>query len=209
MKVCLIPMKPLTRAKQRLAPLLEPSDRRRLVLAMLSDVIVAARGFDAVWVVCSDQDSSSVATEFGAIPVPDRTPEDGLNASLAVATLEAIQAGATGLLVVSSDCPGATPEELARLALGEGVTLATDRTRTGTNALWRQAPDRIPTYFGPDSRRAHQGTAYGAGVPFAIIPCERLAIDVDEPADLERISPIAGPATSEVLQSLGYPDRRR
>ncbi|MFP5224537.1 MAG: 2-phospho-L-lactate guanylyltransferase [Actinomycetota bacterium] len=209
MKLCLIPMKPLARAKERLGVVLSADDRRRLALAMLADVVTAAKGFDAVWVVCSDDDAANTATDAGATPVPDRTPEVGLNESLAATTSEAIEAGATGMLIVSSDCPGATSEELARLALGDGVTLATDRARRGTNALWRQKPDVIPTYFGPESRRAHQGTCYGYQIPFALIPCEGLAIDVDEPADLELVAPIAGAATRGVLSELGYPQHRR
>jgi 2-phospho-L-lactate/phosphoenolpyruvate guanylyltransferase len=202
-------MKPLARAKERLSVVFSAADRRRLALAMLSDVVVAAKGFDAVWVVCSDDDAAAVATDAGATPVPDRTPDVGLNESLAATTAEAIEAGATGMLIVSSDCPAATPDELSRLALGDGVTMATDRARRGTNALWRQRPDLIPTYFGPDSRRAHQGTCYGFQIPFAIIPCEGLAIDVDEPRDLELVAPLAGPATREVLSDLGYPAPRR
>lgn len=202
-------MKPLDRAKERLAPVLDPLQRRHLALAMLRDVIAAARDLPEVWVICSDEDAATTATDAGATPVPDRTPEAGLNASLAATTAEAIAAGATGVLIVSSDCPAATPEELARLTLGDGVALATDRAGRGTNALWRKPPDRIPTWFGPNSRRAHEGTAYGLQIPFARIPCERLAIDVDLPEDLERIASIAGPATAVVLAELGYPARRR
>lgn len=209
LKFCLIPMKPLVHAKQRLSAVLDPEARRRLALAMLADVVAAATAFDQTWVICSDDDAAAVAEQAGARAMPDRTPDGGLNASLAATTAEAMADGATGVLIVSSDCPAATPEELACLTLGDGVALATDRSGRGTNALWRQPPGLIPTWFGPESRRAHEGTAYGLQIPFARIPCERLGIDVDLPEDLERIAPIAGPATVEVLASLGYPARRR
>lgn len=206
MRLCVIPMKPLAKAKQRLSEAFTADERRMLSLAMLRDVIVAARALDEIWVICSDEDAAAVATELGASPVPDRTPADGLNASIAATTAEAIAAGARGMLIVSADCAGARADDVAAVALGDGIALAPDRKGTGTNALWRQPCDLIPTWYGPKSRRAHQGLAYARGLPFARVARQRLAIDVDTPRDLEQLVRIgAGEATTDALRALGYP----
>ncbi|MGH2793340.1 MAG: 2-phospho-L-lactate guanylyltransferase, partial [Actinomycetota bacterium] len=74
MRFCLIPMKPLAAAKERLAPALDAGERRTLSLAMLADVVEAARGFDRVWVLESDDDAARVAVAGDAEPIPDPAP---------------------------------------------------------------------------------------------------------------------------------------
>lgn len=199
-------MKPLAKAKQRLSEIFTADERRALSLAMLEDVARVAAAVDQAWIICSDDDAVDVARSAGARAVPDRTPEEGLNASIAATTMEAIEYGASGMLIVSADCPAITTVDLRAVTLGAGVALATDRSLTGTNALWRQPCDVIPTWFGRMSRRAHQGLAYAQRIPFARVPRERIALDVDRPRDLERLMELgAGPRTTEALERLGYP----
>ena len=181
-----------------------------LSLAMLDDVIRAARALDAVWVLNSDDDAADVAARAGAEPHPDPTPDEGLNASLNAATGEAVKEGALGVLILAADCPAATEEDVTAISLGTGVMLAPDRLGTGTNAIWRQPPDAIEVSFGGNSYRSHIALAHVSGVSLAIVPRPRLAIDVDRPRDLEelwRVGP--GPSTKAALESLGYPSRRR
>ena len=210
MRLCLVPMKPLDRAKQRLGAVLDPADRRALSLAMMQDVVSAGQGLDAVWVVCSDDDAADAAERAGATVKRDPTPDDGLNASLASITAEAMVGGAAGTLIVSADCPAATVEDVRAVALGEGVALVPDRSGTGTNALWRSPPDIIPAFFGPNSRRAHESYALAHDLPCAIVARERIALDVDTPRDLEAVLMMgAGRATRTVLERLGYPRAAR
>lgn len=203
-------MKPLDRAKQRLAGVLDPTDRRALSLAMLQDVAEAGAALDAVWVVCSDDDAADVAERAGATVKRDPTPDGGLNASLAAITAEAIAADGAGTLILSADCPAATAEDVRAIALGHGVALVPDRGGTGTNALWRAPPDVIPSFFGPHSRRAHQSYALAHGLPCAIVARERIALDVDSPRDLDAVLGMGvGRATRTVLERLGYPRAAR
>lgn len=202
MDLCIVPMKPLGRAKLRLAGLLVPEQRRALSLAMLADVVVAAQGFDAVWVLNSDQDAADVARAAGAEPRPDPTPDGGLNASLNAATADAVSAGATGILIVSADLPAVSAETLGALR-GPGVALAPDRGGSGTNALWRTPPDVIPTTYGPGSRAIHEQLAVAAAVPFRLAADPLLALDVDTPDDLRAaIAAPVGPATRAALETL-------
>ena len=206
MRLLVVPMKPLAKAKQRLSELFTADERRILSLAMLADVIASGRAMDATWVICSDDEAADVARDLGAIAVPDRTPEEGLNASIAATTAEAVAAGARGMLLVSADCAAVHADDVAAMTLGYGIALAPDRKGTGTNALWRQPCDLIPTWYGPKSRRAHQGLAYAHGLPFARIPRQRLAVDIDTPRDLDAACALGvGPATDDALRRLGYP----
>lgn len=209
MRICIVPMKTLARAKERLSGVLDPDQRRALSLAMLEDVTHAARALDATWVLTSDDDAAEVAVRAGALAIPDPTPDEGLNASLEAATQRAIEEGATGVLVLSADCPAATAEDVRAVAIGPGVVLAPNRAGTGTNALWRSPPGIIPAAFGPTSRRSHLALAHVHSVSFAVVARPRIALDIDEPRDLEaaREAPV-GPATRAALDALGYSSRR-
>lgn len=210
MRVVLIPMKPLAAAKERLAPALSTDERRRLSLGMLADVIVAARGFDRVWVLNSDREAEVLSRDAGVEAVPDPAPGLGLNASLAAATRAAIAEGATGILVVSADLPVARPDELAALAAAPGVAIAPDRAGAGTNALWRSPGDQIDVAFGPSSLAAHAELARAAGTPALVVARPGLALDVDTPDDLaEAWRHGVGPATRKTLEELGIAARLR
>ncbi len=210
MRVVLIPMKPLAAAKERLAPALSADERRRLSLAMLADVIAAARGFDRVWVLNSDADAEDLSRDAGVESVPDPAPGGGLNASLGEATRAAISAGATGVLVVSADLPCARTDDLASLVASPGVAIAPDRAGLGTNALWRCPGDVMDVAFGPDSLTAHAERARAAGSPALVASRPGLALDVDTPEDLEEAwRHGVGPATRRTLEDLGIAARLR
>jgi 2-phospho-L-lactate/phosphoenolpyruvate guanylyltransferase len=210
MRFCLVPMKPLADAKERLSPALGPDERRRLSLAMLADVVAAARGFDRVWVLHSDPDASEVAIRAGADPRPDPAPGLGLNASLDAATAQAVAAGATGVLVVSADLAAATADDLRVVADGEGVVVAPDLAGSGTNVLWRHPADVIAAAFGPSSRSAHEASARDAGAAFRVVESARLAADVDTPESLTTVWALGpGPATRRALEDLGIAARLR
>jgi 2-phospho-L-lactate/phosphoenolpyruvate guanylyltransferase len=211
MKLAIVPCKPLARAKERLADVLTGPERRELTLAMLTDVVRAARVLDEVWVLCSDEDAARLAQKEGATAHADPVPDAGLNASLAAATADAVNAGADGVLVISSDCPAVTTADVKRLSVGTGVLIAPDRYGVGTNAIWRAPADTMPTYFGERSRRAHESYARGRDISCAIVPVSRVALDVDRPADLDDVFGMlaADSATRAVMASLGYPARGR
>lgn len=208
MDVILVPAKPLALAKARLSGVLSAAERRTLTLAMLSDVCAAAvaSGAGAVRVVASDDESFAAAAAEGASAVADPTPDAGL-----VPSLEAVvPPDAGGVLVLSSDLPAVSPEDVRALCGSTGVTLAPDRAGAGTNALWRSPPGAIELAFGPGSRAAHESLAAAAAVPFRIVSRPGLALDVDTPADLEAAwTADLGPATREALTQLGFPTRLR
>lgn len=205
-RLCMVPAKPLARAKARLAPAFSATDRRAIVLAMLGDVVAAARAGFQVWVICSDTDVADAAVAAGAVPVQDETPDAGLNPSLDTATNAAMREGFAGVLVLASDVPCATPEDVAALLVRGGVAIAPSSDGTGTNALWRSPPGVIPAAFGPSSRAAHERLAREAGVDPTIVRRPRLALDVDVPEDLvAALETGVGTLTRNAAERIGFP----
>ena len=206
-RLCVVPAKPLVKAKARLGPVFTPGERRSIVLAMLADVVSAARACGDVWVICSDADVEETARRFGALSVRDATPEAGLNASLTAATEAATEAGYDGALVLASDLPCVKPADVAALLGAGSVAIAPSRDG-GTNGLWRMPPAVIGTAFGAGSRTAHEKLSADAGITPVIVERTGLALDVDIPADLvAALDEGAGPGTVAIMNSAGFASR--
>lgn len=208
MRLAIVPMKPLAGAKARLAPALSPAERRALALAMLADVVEAATVLDEVWVLNSDGDAAAVAAAAGAKARPDPAPGAGLNASLEAATADAVDAGASGVLVLSSDLPLVTTDDVLAVAHGEGVAIGPSSDGAGTNALWRSPPGSIPPAFGPDSRAIHERLARERGVSVRVVEHAGLGLDVDAPEDLRRAWDVGPrPHTRRALEEMRFRER--
>lgn len=201
----LVPAKTLDQAKARLSGVLGAQSRRALTLAMLHDVTRAAVRTVETWVICSDAETAAVAREEGAVPVDDEVPRAGLNASLAVATASARRAGFDGVLVLASDLPCASADDVRAMIHTADVAIAPNRDGAGTNALWRHPPDVFETAFGQRSRAAHEARARTAGLKPLIVRRPGLAIDLDEPADIARaLTQGVGPSTEEILGPIAH-----
>lgn len=208
--VALVPVKDLREAKGRLAGRLAPRERARLVLACLDHVLTALReagSIDHVAVVSRSESVLRRATGAGAWGIDERTlgGVDGQNRALEAArtallrgdvfgvgqTADATADRGPALLVVSADLPLLRARDVdALVVLGNderSVVVAPDREGEGTNALLVRPGDAIPFRFGPDSRRRHQSEAERAGCAIRFYRGLGTALDLDEPADLDRI----------------------
>jgi 2-phospho-L-lactate/phosphoenolpyruvate guanylyltransferase len=211
MPVPLVPVKALAEAKGRLAPWLNPIERRLLAIAMLEDVVAALQavaGLERPVVISPDREvwrraeamhCRVVEEEQGATPPEEAPPEEGpdeeapsgLNRSLsrAAAGLEA----PGGLLVVAADLPLASASSIQRVieaSAGAAVVVVPSRDGAGTNVLaWRDPASFAPA-FGPDSAARH------LDVPGAVrLDDPRLALDVDTLEDLRAAAAQVDPAS--------------
>ncbi len=185
----ILPVKRLYAAKQRLSAGLGGEQRRRLVAAMVADVleaIGAARTIEATIVVTGDPIAQELAAEAGAAVVPD--PEDGAhNGAVAAGVARAEADGAGCVVLLPGDCPLLDPRELDSLLTGipdSYVGIVPDRHGTGTNALVLSPPDAIAPSFGENSCVRHVALAREAGVAFGVDELPSLALDLDTPADI-------------------------
>ena len=216
MNVVAVPVKPLHRAKSRLAPLLSPSERAAITLGMLDDVLAACRsltGWD-VWVVSHAEPALDAAVARGAKPIEERGRSLGEAVRQAEATFaEMDPAEGHALAVVLADLPFATSPALAR-ALDEPspVVAAPATSDGGTNVLVRRPPSVIRARFGRSSFAKHAWAARRAGVAFAEVASEELGFDLDRPEDLVRVLAArgrAGARTEAVCRELGLAERLR
>ncbi|WP_280217939.1 2-phospho-L-lactate guanylyltransferase [Nocardia neocaledoniensis] len=204
-------VKHIDRAKSRLADMLSPEQRERLVLAMFADTVVAATAVPEVLsltVVTPDPLVAARAAELGAhvIDEPAGAP-DPLNSALAAGAADVRDRhGPAHLLALQADLPALRPSELADLltVAPHGVrSVVVDHTGTGTAALLvRDTTAELAPRFGADSARAHR--AAGAHALTGHWP--GLRCDVDTPADLDAVRTIGvGTHTAATLRAFGLP----
>jgi 2-phospho-L-lactate guanylyltransferase len=206
-----VPVKRLDRALGRLAGTLDQDGRRALQVAMLDDVLAAtAAALTVAWtlVVTDDPEAAAVALAAGAKVVPEPRPAAGMNGAVAEGLADAERGGAVAALVVMADLPLVTGAALDRLVTrageGEGLTIATSRDRSGTNAMVLRPPTLLRPELGVGSRRRHLALAAEREVPATTLDLPELALDVDTDGDLaEAVRAGPAPATRAVCERLG------
>ncbi|MFJ9040168.1 2-phospho-L-lactate guanylyltransferase [Streptomyces sp. NPDC102406] len=181
-----IPLKPLVRAKSRLAPA-AGGLRPGLALAFAQDTVAAARACAAVndvVVVTDDARAGAELAALGARIVPD-TPRAGLNAALAhgAAAVRARRPAAP-VAALNADLPALRPAELARV-LGAATAFPRaflpDAAGIGTTLLSAAPGAELRPVFGAASRARH--TASGAA-ELTLDGVDSVRQDVDTGDDL-------------------------
>lgn len=188
----IIPVKPFTRAKSRLAHALTPLQRQHLAEAMFRRVLSIVRSAPQVMntlVVSRDTKALSIAREYHARTLQE-TGAPELNSALTRATQVVATWGSEAVLVLPADLPLVSREDIAGLAevglKNPSVVIATDQNQDGTNALLVRPPGAIPYHFGPGSYQRHLALARERGIEPLTYHSDRLALDIDLPADLDQ-----------------------
>jgi 2-phospho-L-lactate/phosphoenolpyruvate guanylyltransferase len=209
MRAIALPVKSLSHAKSRLAPLLSALERGALALAMFEDALDAALTVDAweTWVVSSDEGVLEIALGRGAMGIP----EEGASLQGAIAQIEAEASAKTleALAILHADTPLVTADALrATLHTLGPVVIAPSADERGTNLLLRRPPGAIPSRFGPDSFRRHLEVAAERGLPTAVVERDELAFDLDAPDDILTVLEARRPGrTLDVCRDLDLPGR--
>jgi len=119
-------------------------------------------------------------------------PGRGLNDALAAARDAAVAAGVDRLVFISADLPRVTTADIQALIAQPtaSVGIAPDRAGTGTNALSIPLPQgaRFGLHYGPDSLASHSAEAARLGLTIETIRSDGLALDIDEPRDLDALT---------------------
>lgn len=187
-----VPVKALGEAKQRLAGVLPPEARRRLMLAMLQDVLATLRQvgrLDPVLVVTPDAEVAELAESCGVRVLREERAQGHSSAAVA-GFAHALAHGAAQALTLPADAPCVTPGEVSRLldaarpAAGRRVVLVPSHDRDGTNAVLAAPPDAFPPSFGPGSFARHLAQAAARGLDCRVIELVGLGLDIDAPRDL-------------------------
>lgn len=207
-----VPIKELEGAKQRLAPLLSPAQRRALIEVMLGEVLEAvagARGLAGLLVVTLDPEATAFATRLGARIVTDGARE-GHTGSVEAGRRLLAREGRGGMITVPADIPAATTAEfdavLAAHLAAPSFTISPAHDDLGSNAVICSPPLSVPLRFGENSYFPHLDAARHAGIEPVILRQPGIAMDIDHPADLAaflRLPQSTGTRTRAWLEAEG------
>lgn len=180
-------------AKERLRPALGASSRRALARQNAKLAVDAAAAGDRVLVVAGGDEVADLAAAWGA-EVLLEPREEGQNVAARRGINLAVERGAAAILLLSSDLPLVTKGAVAKLLASATrhkapVAIAVPALgRGGTNALYLRPPDAIGLHFGDDSLAKFREDAAARKVEFVIHRSDAMALDLDEPSDLARLS---------------------
>jgi 2-phospho-L-lactate guanylyltransferase len=187
----IVPVKRLTAAKSRLAPILTVRERRELICALLVNTLGTLHGMREIQgkiVVGRDRAVQKIAAGHDAIFVREKE-HDGLNRALTRAAQEAVRRGA--VMILPADLPLLKKADLMSALSRTGkppfLKIAPDRKRKGTNLLLIAPPGLIRFSFGDRSLLRHRAAARRAGARVMELYRSSLAEDLDSPEDLTRI----------------------
>jgi 2-phospho-L-lactate guanylyltransferase len=188
-----VPAKSLQQGKSRLRPVLGDDERARFAQGLLEHVldVLGACDLDGVLVATGGDDVASLAASRGAHVLRDAgagSLADVVDRALA----EVASRGAASAVVLMADLPRIEPGDVGALLAAldtHDVVLVCDHLGRHTNALALAPPTAMATCFGrDDSFAAHRTAARAAGLQALLVDSERIAFDVDLPADHEQLT---------------------
>jgi 2-phospho-L-lactate guanylyltransferase len=202
--VILVPVKDSSCAKQRLASVLDQHARTELAQAMLQDVLSALHEWQrrpAVAVVTSDPFAAELAQayDFEVIHDPENPGETG---AIEIATHICQERGIESALVIPADIPLIQSwelDEILKEAPAEGSVLVPAADGRGTNAAFRRPANLFPLRFGNDSFKPHHAAAQATGKPCIVLHLPGIAVDIDNPSDLQQLISLPGETRAQRL----------
>ncbi|MFI2508529.1 2-phospho-L-lactate guanylyltransferase [Streptomyces sp. NPDC018972] len=197
-----VPLKPLARAKSRLADTADDGLRPGLALAFAQDTVAAALECPAVRdvvVVTDDVLASRELAALGAGIVADE-PGGGLNAALAHgAAVAGAARRAACVAALNADLPALRSPELARVldtAAAFPRAFLADAAGLGTTLLAASRGRELRPFFGPGSRVRHRESG---AVELGLDGVDSVRQDVDTGDDLRAALALGvGPHTAAV-----------
>lgn len=202
----LIPVKPFSQGKSRLAQVLSSKERAEISQKLLEHVLTVAKSsphYTEIVVISRGESVLAFADALGALalqeqPIQDDIvfekkldPNDTLNHALSQARDYAIANGADTILVLPADLPFISREALDTLIIRarglmknrSSIVIAPSKDN-GTNALLLSPPDVIDFTFGKDSFHSHRVNAVKSGILCIVHESSDFSFDLDLPGDL-------------------------
>ncbi|HTT23889.1 MAG TPA: 2-phospho-L-lactate guanylyltransferase [Candidatus Sulfotelmatobacter sp.] len=200
----LVPIKNTAEAKQRLASILDQPSRTKLAQAMLTDVLTTLHGWEhrpKVGIVTGDPYAIKLAGEYGFEVIAD-LDNPGETGAIEMATWVCVERGEDSTTVIPADIPLMEAWELDEIyahAPAEGTVLVPAGDGRGTNAAFRRPANLFPLRFGNDSFKPHHAAAQATSKPCVVLALPGIAVDVDNPADLQQLLSLPGDSQAQRL----------
>ncbi|RLQ21452.1 2-phospho-L-lactate guanylyltransferase [Seongchinamella sediminis] len=190
-----LPLKQFHMAKQRLAGVLAPSQRRLLFEAMVEDVLLEltrVETLDGILIVSADPKARLLAKRYDATLLTEPAHNKrGLNGAVDHAISYLLKRDAAEAMILHADLPLVHARHIESLVQahrsrsGSGcVTVISDRATRGSNCLLCTPPDIIPFSYGEESCAKHMRNASAREACLQLLKCEALEMDIDLPGDL-------------------------
>ncbi|WP_137391552.1 2-phospho-L-lactate guanylyltransferase [Rhodoligotrophos defluvii] len=203
-----LPIKTLSAAKQRLSGQYAAAFRRRLALTMAEDVLsalTAVTSLAGVMVVTCDTEAAALARHHG-VRILQPEADAGHTDAVMMAARVLADEGAEGMLTMPADIPLVTPDEIAQLIAtrrpAPSFTIVPAHDRNGSNAILSTPPEVVPLAFGDNSFAEHCRRVRALGLEPRIVISPGFGLDIDHPADLERLMARRGnTATHRLLRA--------
>ena len=203
----IVPVKELSGAKQRLAPVLPAALRQALALAMLEDVIEAVAGVEGLGgaiLVTVDPHAEALARRYG-LPTLAEGARDGHTGAVNAGARHLAAQGRKTLLTLPGDLPLVTAAEIATLIAAHGAapsfTIAPAHDDLGSNAILMSPPQAVRLRFGEDSFFPHLAAARAEGIEPCVVRLPGIAFDVDNPQDLHHFAQLKSATRAATLIS--------
>lgn len=188
----IIPVKPLNRAKSRLAGVLSASQRHEFATVIyrhVLGVVTNVKQLAGTVVISRDTKALAMAREMGARTIQESSNSD-LNPALRRAT-ELVRAWrGSAVLILPADLPFVTEQDIVQIiemAVGAvSVVIATDPEQDGTNAMLVRPPGLFDYAYGDGSFHKHMEAALAARAHVKVYESPTIALDIDVPQDLGR-----------------------
>jgi 2-phospho-L-lactate guanylyltransferase len=187
-----VPVKEFVGAKQRLSPLLTPTQRQALAAAMLQDVLAALAGAPLAGIMVNtvDPEAAALARAYGARVVSEDTRAGHTAAVAAMARILARE-GAASMLTCPGDIPLVTAEEVATVLNAHrpapSFTIVPAHDGRGSNTVLLSPPDLMALSFGDDSFLPHLAQARRRGLEPSIVRLPGIGLDIDNPEDARAV----------------------
>ena len=197
----LVPLKQLSRAKQRLGNVLSLRKRRALMQAMVRDVLDVLAKHPAIAqivIVSADPAAENLARDYQAL----WWRESSLELSRDTVTLSGIvdaaaerfvARGVDTMLVAHGDLPQINSEEISNLIEQHhrlsvpALSIASDYRMRGTNCALLSPPNAVPAQYEGDSLRRYKAVARVHGVNCHSVCLPGISRDIDSPDDLDQM----------------------
>jgi 2-phospho-L-lactate guanylyltransferase len=194
MRYLLLPVKDLTRAKQRLADLFTQAERTELAQMMLEHTfaqVAAVRNIDGVVVVTLYPPAIALAKRYGFEVILEHE-QISESHSVDFGSCELAARGVEAVLRLPLDLPLLQTEDIETVLLHDthpapSCVIVPSREGTGTNAILRRPPALFPSHFGPNSLPQHLAEADKAEAQCTMIELPRIALDLDDANDVSEL----------------------
>ena len=147
-----------------------------------------------------DSFALSLACKYGFEVIADHR-NSGESDAIEIAT-RVCEARELDTLVIPGDIPLVQAWELQAIydaAPESGTVLVPAGDGRGTNAVLRRPAALFPLRFGNDSFKPHLAAARATGKPCVVLPLPGIAVDVDDPADLQKLINLPGDTHAQRL----------